>query len=66
MTRVVIDVAGKNKDYVSTVIKLRADIAARLDTYKSETGVPKTFVIEKAVEKYLDEVAPVTGDKKDD
>lgn len=52
---------AEKKEYVSTVVKLRADIAARLDEYKSETGVPKTFVIEKAVEKYLDEIKPKTG-----
>ena len=51
--------AGNKKEYVSTVIKLRADLAARLDAYKAETGVPKTFVIEKAVKEYLDKVAPV-------
>lgn len=52
--------AGKNKDFVSTALKLRADLAARLDAYKSQTGVPKTFVIEKALEEYLDKVAPDT------
>lgn len=51
---------AEKKEYISTVVKLRADIAARLDEYKSETGVPKTFVIEKAVEKYLDEIKPKT------
>lgn len=50
------------KEYVSAVVKLRADIAARLEEYKFETGVLKIFVIEKAVEKYLDEVKP-TMDK---
>lgn len=52
--------AGKNKDYVPTALKLRADLAARLGAYKSQTGVPKTFVIEKALEEYLDKVAPDT------
>lgn len=56
--------AGKNKDYVPTAIKLRADIAARLAAYKAETGAPKTFVIEKAVEEYLDRVAPVPDEKE--
>lgn len=40
--------AGKNKDYVPTAIKLRADIAARLAAYKAETSALKTFVIEKS------------------
>lgn len=59
MIRVVNDMAGNKKEYVSTAIKLRADFAARLDAYKAETGVPKTFVIEKVVKEYLDKVAPV-------
>ena len=49
----------KNKEFVATGIKLRADLAERQEAYKTETGVNKTFVIEKALEKYLDEVAPV-------
>lgn len=56
--------AGKNKDYVPTAIKLRADIAVRLAAYKAETGAPKTFIIEKAVEEYLDKVAPVLNEKE--
>ena len=61
MTKAVIDVMTekKNKEFVATGIKLRADLAERLEAYKTETGVNKTFVIEKALEKYLDEVAPV-------
>lgn len=49
----------KNKEFVPVGIKLRADLAERLEQYKAETGANKTFVIEKALEKYLDEVAPV-------
>ena len=56
--------AGKNKDYVPTAIKLRADLSARLDAYRAKTGAPKTFVIEKAVEEYLDKVAPVLNEKE--
>lgn len=50
------------KEYVPTAIKLRADIAERLDQYKERTGVNKTFVIEKAVEQYLDRVEQKEGD----
>lgn len=50
----------KNKEFVPVGIKLRADLAERLENYKAETGANKTFVIEKALEKYLDEVAPVS------
>lgn len=34
--------------------KLDADIVSRLDRYSAETGVSKTFVVEKALEGYLD------------
>lgn len=59
MTKAVIDVMAekKNKDFVPAGIKLRAD---RLEKYKAETGTNKTFVTKKALEKYLDEVAPVS------
>lgn len=50
---------GKNKDYVSKTFKIRADLAKRLDAYREQTGVPNTFCAEKALEKYLDEVAPI-------
>lgn len=50
------------KEYVPTAIKLRADIAERLDQYKERTGVNKTFVIEKAVEQYLDRMEQKEGD----
>lgn len=53
------------KDYVPTAIKLRADIAKRLDEYKDRTGVNKTFVIERAVEAYLDR-AEKKGGAEDD
>lgn len=50
----------KNKEFVPVGIKPRADLAERLENYKAETGANKTFVIEKELEKYLDEVAPVS------
>lgn len=57
--------AGRKKEYVPTAIKLRADISERLDKYKERTGVNKTFVIEKAVEEYLDRVEKKGGMKDD-
>lgn len=35
---------------------LRKDILKRLTVYSDETGIPKTFVVEKALQKYLDTV----------
>lgn len=36
-------------------IILREDLIERLNAYKTKTGVTKTFVIEKAIERYLNE-----------
>lgn len=59
--------AMKNrKNYIPTAIKLRADIAERLDAYKARTGVNKTFVIEKAVEEYLDRAEKEARDEQED
>lgn len=51
---------AKSKDHVSKTFKIRADLAKRLDEYREKTGVPNTFAVEKALEKYLDEVAPIS------
>lgn len=49
---------GDKKDFISQTFKLRADLVERLDAYRKQTGVSKTFAIEKAIEKYLDEMMP--------
>ena len=41
---------------------LRKDILERLAAYSDETGIPKTFVVEKALEKYLSEVMKSKSD----
>ncbi len=41
---------------------LRKDILERLAAYSDETGIPKTFVVEKALEKYLSEVMKTKSD----
>ena len=35
---------------------IRKDILERLTAYSDETGIPKTRVVEKALQKYLDTV----------
>ena len=54
----------EKKDYISQTFKMRTDLVVRMDAYRKKTGVPKTFAVEKALEKYLDEVAPETADKE--
>jgi predicted DNA-binding protein len=44
---------------------LRKDILERLTAYSDETGIPKTFVVEKALQKYLDDINKTVSDKKD-
>ena len=44
---------------------LRKDILERLTAYSDERGIPKTFVVEKALQKYLDDINKTVSDKKD-
>lgn len=56
---------GKNdkKEARPQTFKLRIDLVERLDAYRAETGVSKTFAVEKALERYLNEVAPIEGNR---
>lgn len=47
-----------NTERINQTFKIRKDLAARLDTYREESGVTKTFAVEKAIEAYLDRVMP--------
>ncbi len=42
----------KNGEFVNC--KIRQDIADRLNTYSKKTMIPKTAIVEKAIEEYLD------------
>ena len=48
--------AKPKKDGKYINIYMARELAERLETYSEETGVPKTFVIEKAVKGYLDQM----------
>ena len=43
--------ARKNGEFINC--KVRQDIADRLNTYSEETMIPKTAIVEKAIEEYL-------------
>lgn len=43
---------------------LRKDILERLTAYSDETGIPKTFVVEKALQEYLDKVIKIEMDSQ--
>lgn len=47
--------AKPKKDGKFINIFMIRELAERLETYSTETGIPKTFLIEKAVKAYLDE-----------
>lgn len=38
---------------------LQKELLERLTAYSAETGIPKTFIVEKALQKYLDSVAEI-------
>lgn len=47
--------AKPKKDGKYVNIYMERELAERLEAYSDETGIPKTFVIEKAVKGYLDQ-----------
>ena len=49
----------KVKDSKSQTFRLRADIGERLDGYSETSHIPKTVIVELALEEYLNKVAPV-------
>lgn len=53
----------KVKDSEARSFRIRKDIGERLDRYSDESRIPRTAIVEMAIEKYLDEVAPVKSKK---
>ena len=47
--------AKPKKDGKYVNIYMDRELAERLEAYSDETGIPKAFVIEKAVKGYLDQ-----------
>ena len=48
----------KTKDSKAQSFRLRADIGERLDRYSEISHIPKTVIVELALEEYLNKVAP--------
>lgn len=44
---------------------IRKDILERLSAYSDDTGIPKTRVVEKALQKYLDAVMKSETDSQE-
>ena len=49
----------KVKESKAQSFRLRADIGERLDGYSETSHIPKTVIVELALEDYLNKVAPV-------
>ena len=49
----------KVKDYKAQSFRIRADLGERLDGYSETSHIPKTVIVELALEEYLNKVAPV-------
>lgn len=49
------DNSSKKTDWPARTFRIPPELLARFDSYVRRTGVSKTFVVEKALEQYLDE-----------
>jgi predicted DNA-binding protein len=52
----------KNSDAVS--FRIRKDISERLNDYSESSRIPKTAIVEMALEEYLSKVAPIKKNNK--
>ena len=48
----------KKKDAEARSFKIRKDLGIRLDDYSEWSHIPKTVIVELALEEYLNKVAP--------
>ena len=49
----------KTKDAEARSFRIRKDLGIRLDEYSERSHIPKTVIVELALEEYLNKVAPV-------
>ena len=49
----------KVKDAEARSFRIRKDLGIRLDAYSEYSHIPKTVIVELALEEYLNKVAPV-------
>lgn len=52
----------KNSDAMS--FRIRKDICEQLNRYSEKSHIPKTAIVELALEEYLNKVAPTKGKSK--
>lgn len=54
----------KVKDAEARSFRIRKDLGERLDGYSETSHIPKTVIVELALEEYLNNVAPVKKTSK--
>ena len=54
---------NKMKDSEAMSFRIRKDISERLNGYSDTSHIPKTVIVELALEEYLNKVAPVEENK---
>ena len=52
----------KTKDSEARSFRIRKDLGARLDDYSEVSHIPKTVIVELALEDYLNKVAPMKNE----
>lgn len=55
---------NKTKDSDAVSFRIRKDISERLNDYSESSHIPKTAIVEMALEEYLSNVAPTKKNKK--
>ena len=55
---------NKTKDSDAVSFRIRKDISERLSDYSESSHIPKTAIVEMALEEYLGKVAPTKKNKK--
>ena len=53
----------KTKDAEARTFRIRKDLGVRLDDYSETSHIPKTVIVELALEEYLNRVFPVKARK---
>lgn len=56
----------KTKDAEVRSFRIRKDLGTRLDDYSGWSHIPKTVIVELALEEYLNKVAPVKKTNRKD
>lgn len=52
----------KTKDSEARSFRIRKDLGARLDDYSEVSHIPKTVIVELALENYLNKVVPMKNE----